>query len=86
MDLKTRVGRLEEEIGVNPVEPPRRKTIFIIYADPGVIDEDGNRIGAGPCDSHSATVCADFCEHHFKRSATETLDDFKARLARVRGE
>lgn len=72
MNLETRVGRLEEEIGVNPAEPLPRKTIVVIFVDP-----------RGPVDVHTATVFADFREHHFKRSADETLDDFEDRLGAV---
>ncbi len=83
MDLKTRVGRLEAEIGVDPAEPLPLKTIFVFFDDPGVLDEHGNRTGAGPGDSHSATVWTDLCERHFKRAAGEMFDDFKHRLARI---
>jgi hypothetical protein len=83
LTLNSRVKKLEEQVGIVASEPTRRRTIFIVYVDPGVVDAHGNRTGAGPCDSHSATVAADFRDYHFERAEGETLEDFKARLAAV---
>jgi hypothetical protein len=84
MNIESRVQKLEEQTGlVSPGEPARLKTIFVIFDDPGVVDAHGNRTGAGPCDSHSATVAADLRQYHFERLDGETLEDFKNRLGAV---
>jgi len=77
MSLKSRVQRLEEKVGiVGPDEPPQRRIIFIIFKDPGVVDADGNRIGAGECESHVATAG----DLRFERADDETLDAFRERI------
>ena len=83
MTLNSRVKTLEEQVGIVASEPTRRRTIFIVYVDPGVIDADGNRIGGGTCDPHQAAVWVDGHQRHFERAAGETVDDFKGRLAKI---
>lgn len=76
MSIRDRIASLEGALGFTD-EGPLRLVVRVIFENAGVVDEEGHRTGAGPCDFHTAT-CG---EKHFTRGPHETLDAFEDRCA-----